>query len=485
MLLPILFERSQPPHSTGNDCRSGSIPDDCKAPIDPPPREYGVIGQLRPHPLLQMLELDAEHAVAFVPSYSRVAVLGRAALALLARLPLGASAPDLATLEALETLQQLGLVTAGDGSLPVPADSHTLVAWLHVTNACNLRCRYCYLDKTNEVMSEAIARAAIDAVFRSALAYGYRAILLKYAGGEATLALPLVASMHAYAQEQAARYGLELQAGLLSNGTLLTPARLATIRALGLQLMISLDGLSASNDAQRPAIGGQATAAAVQQGIEQAVAAGVTPNIAITVTSQSVAGLPELIGWLLERDLRFTLSFYRENDCSSSYTQLQLDEARIIEGMRVVYATVARNPPRWSVLDALLDRADLSAPHSHACAAGRNYLVIDHYGRVSKCQMLLHQPVATVADTNPLALLRADPIGLQHVPVDQKAGCRTCEWRYWCAGGCAVATYRATGRYDVQSPNCAIYQALYPELLRLEGQRLLHWFTHAQAAVAS
>jgi uncharacterized protein len=48
-----------------------------------------------------------------------------------------------------------------------------------------------------------------------------------------------------------------------------------------------------------------------------------------------------------------------------------------------------------------------------------------------------------------------------------------------------VATYRATGRYDVQSPNCAIYQALYPELLRLEGQRLLHWFTHAQAAVAS
>lgn len=477
---------SQETSGTGNDCRSEPVAaDDCKAPIDSPPSDYGAIGRLRPHPLLQTLPLDAEHVAAFVPSCSRVAVLDRAALALLGRLPIGDAAPDVATIEALHTLRELRLVTAGDGSLPTPRDSNTLSAWLHVTNACNLRCRYCYLDKTNELMSEATAHAAIDAVFRSALAHGFRAVLLKYAGGEATLALPLVASMHAYARQQAARYGVELHAGLLSNGTTLDAAKLAVIRALGLGLMISLDGLGYSNDTQRPAVGGQATSVAVRQGIELAVASGVRPTVAITVTGQSVAGLPELIDWLLERDLRFTVSFYRENDCSSSYAQLRLDETRLIEGMRAAYAVVARNPPRWSVLDALLDRADLSAPHGYTCAAGHNYLVIDHYGRVAKCQMLLHQPVATVDDANPLALIRADQIGLQNVPVDQKEGCRACEWRYWCAGGCAVATFRATGRYDIQSPNCAIYKALYPELLRLEGLRLLHWFAQAQVGAGA
>jgi len=38
-----------------------------------------------------------------------------------------------------------------------------------------------------------------------------------------------------------------------------------------------------------------------------------------------------------------------------------------------------------------------------------------------------------------------------------------------------LATYRATGRYDVKSPHCNIYQALFPEVLRLEGLRLLKY----------
>ncbi len=45
----------------------------------------------------------------------------------------------------------------------------------------------------------------------------------------------------------------------------------------------------------------------------------------------------------------------------------------------------------------------------------------------------------------------------------------------WCAGGCPALTYRVTGRFDVRSPNCRIYQALFPEVLRLEGLRLLQY----------
>jgi hypothetical protein len=38
-----------------------------------------------------------------------------------------------------------------------------------------------------------------------------------------------------------------------------------------------------------------------------------------------------------------------------------------------------------------------------------------------------------------------------------------------------VATFRATGRYDIKSPNCRIYKAIHPEALRLEGLRLLKY----------
>jgi uncharacterized protein len=45
----------------------------------------------------------------------------------------------------------------------------------------------------------------------------------------------------------------------------------------------------------------------------------------------------------------------------------------------------------------------------------------------------------------------------------------------WCAGGCAVATFRATGRFDVRLPNCNIYKTIYPEALLLEAKRVLKY----------
>jgi uncharacterized protein len=71
---------------------------------------------------------------------------------------------------------------------------------------------------------------------------------------------------------------------------------------------------------------------------------------------------------------------------------------------------------------------------------------------------------------------------VQNLLVEEKEGCRDCTWRYWCSGGCAVATFRATGRYDVKSPNCNIYKAIYPQALRLEGLRLLRYATPAAGA---
>jgi len=106
---------------------------------------------------------------------------------------------------------------------------------------------------------------------------------------------------------------------------------------------------------------------------------------------------------------------------------------------------------------------------------GQNYLVFDQHGQVAKCQMHIRKPITNSQVPDPLAIIRADQIGIQNISVDEKEGCKTCEWKYWCAGGCPLATHRATGRYDVKSPNCNIYKALYPEALRLEGLRLLKY----------
>ncbi len=128
----------------------------------------------------------------------------------------------------------------------------SLTAWLHITGACNLRCLHCYLDKTNEVMSETVGRAAVEAVFRSAVRHGFKTIKLKYAGGEPTLNFGLVRILHERARALAAALGLELREVVLSNGIALDDAMLDFIRGAGMRLMVSLDGVGAIHDAQRP-----------------------------------------------------------------------------------------------------------------------------------------------------------------------------------------------------------------------------------------
>lgn len=351
----------------------------------------------------------------------------------------------------------------------------TLTSWLHITDRCNLRCSYCYLPHVREDMSLETGIAAIDATFRSAILHNFQKVKLKYAGGEPIIRYEIVVALHKYAIEAGQKLGLSVEGVLLSNGTLLTKEKAEEICNLDLRLMISLDGLGESHNAQRPYAGGHESFADVERGINIALAAGITPSISITVSSKNADKLSDLVGWVLERDLPFSLNFYRENDLSLAEKDLSLVDQKIIDGMKRAYETIEKRLPEKSLLASIVDRANLSSPHQMTCGVGNNYLVFDCNGQVGKCQMLMKNFITNLTVADPLGEIQKDKKGIQNLSVEEKEGCKTCEWKYWCTGGCSLNTFRATGRYDVKSPNCHIYKALYPEAMRLEGLRLLKY----------
>ena len=149
----------------------------------------------------------------------------------------------------------------------------------------------------------------------------------------------------------------------------------------------------------------------------------------------------------------------------------------MIDGMRTAFTYIEQHLPRRRIIDSLIDKGDMRAPHHYTCGIGRNYLVINQRGEVAKCQTDITRIVTTIQADDPLEEIRSEQSGMQAIDVDHKEGCRTCTWRYWCGGGCPLVTYRMTGRNDIRSPNCAIYKALYPEAVRLEALRLLRYET--------
>lgn len=357
------------------------------------------------------------------------------------------------------------------------APPDTLTAWMHITNACNLDCPYCYIRKSAAKMDLATGIKAVDSLIATARRRGFTALKLKYAGGEATLHFRLIQQLHAYAQKQAAATGLKLRAVVLSNGTVIPGPFADWLATSDVRLMLSVDGVGPDHDAQRPwKGGGGGTFAALERNLRgRLLPRGIRPTICITVTGATAHTARHAVAWAIAQNLSFSLNFYREHEESAGYRQLRLEEQQLIAGLLEAYGEVERYLPEQSLLDGLLDLVRAQA-HGHTCGVGQNYVVITHTGQVAQCQMDLQhaRPFAPGADL--IDLVVSGPI--HNYAVDEKEGCRSCLWRYRCAGGCPMVTLRATGRTDVKSPNCNIYTALIPAALRLEGLRLLK---HARA----
>ena len=361
-----------------------------------------------------------------------------------------------------------------ESSAPSLPSTSRLTAWLHLTNACNLACPYCYLRKTSAHMRWETAQKAIDKLTATAAQAHYPALKLKYAGGEPLLRFPFLQRLHAYARQQAQAHGLRLESVVLSNGTLLTAPMAEYLAAHHIALAVSLDGLGEHHDRQRPYPNGRGSFQKVIENLLLAQHLGVDVIANITLTSWNLSGIPDLVRWLLQHDIPFSLNFYRDHALASE--DLSLYNQQLIQTLQAVYREVENNLPRWSLLGRLTDRASLATAHSRVCSAGHDYIVIDHEGRISPCQMLIGQrAVADLHTDDILEAVRQPQPWFANPTVEEKSTCATCPWRYWCGGGCPLMTYRHTGRFDARSPFCEVYQTTIPEVLRLEALRLIKY----------
>ncbi len=379
-------------------------------------------------------------------------------------------------LSAARRLAELNLLQPVQGQLQIKRSApKTLTAWLHVTNDCNLHCPYCYVAKSADDMDIDLGKQSVDAVFRSALANGFSRVKFKYAGGEATLNFHTVLILHDHARLIADQHNLELDGVVLSNGVALSNQMIFEMKTRNIRLMISLDGVGEYHDEHRPFINGRGSFSYVERALDRLSTNDFIPSISITVSNRNFKGLAETVKYVLKRGLPFTINFYRENECSTSFVDLNYQDDAIISAMKEAFAAIEANIPFHSLLGAIVDRAQLESPHDRSCGVGNSYLVINYKGGVAKCHMELEQTITDISVPDPLQFIRKDQIGVQNPSVEEKEGCRECHWRYWCAGGCPALTYRVMGRFDVKSPNCHIYKTIFPEVLRLEGLRLLKY----------
>lgn len=125
---------------------------------------------------------------------------------------------------------------------------------LMISEACNLRCRYCYtglqIDKyRTRLMSETVARAAVDLII--SLSPSDRDIRVQFFGGEPLLNMDVIKTTIDYTRRRAGALKRDTHFSLTTNGTLLDEATVRYLHSQKVHVLISLDGPEWCHDRYR------------------------------------------------------------------------------------------------------------------------------------------------------------------------------------------------------------------------------------------
>ena len=334
---------------------------------------------------------------------------------------------------------------------------------LHLTNRCNLRCDYCYVERGETDMSVETARAAVDLAGRGAKRAG-----IIFFGGEPllrrALILDTVAAARRREQEGNCRYFFKIT----TNGILLDDDFLAFARREGLFIALSLDGLRASHDAHRKDAQGCGTYDRVSETARRLLKVKPYSPVLMTVRPDTLRGYADGVEALFGLGFAYVIA---SMDYSADWRDEHLPELeRQYERLAKLYErkTLKEEKFYFSPFEVKISSHVNNRTYCHErCELGLRQLSVGPDGSLYPCVQFVRDPAFCVGDVRS-GIDEAKRQALYAYNEQEKPGCDRCGIRARCNHYCACLNRQATGSIDVVSPMlCAHERIVLPIADRL------------------
>lgn len=283
--------------------------------------------------------------------------------------------------QAPRTAQAPGAPRARDGQPPVPVANAPYAAEIHPTRRCNLACRHCAYDAP-PTAEAVLPLPAWVAIIDELEALRTRNVVLS--GGEPLL-YPAIDGLIDHLA------GKRLRVDLLTNGTLISPARARALARPHFSVTVSLDGPDA---ATHDWLRGPGAFARVCAGLDQLARHGATRHIAATIHRRNLHAMDELVRVGIgvgARSVNFVLVDEVGRAARARELWLAPDEAALVVARARELGARHRAATRVSYLNSL-DPArqyrDLRPPGPSDpvyCTAGTTRIAIRWDGAVHPC----------------------------------------------------------------------------------------------------
>jgi uncharacterized protein len=383
--------------------------------------------------------------------------------------------------------------------------------WLSINNSCNLGCSYCFVEEMSQdrqLMEHDTLELSARRIAETAKANKTREVVVKFAGGEPTLAIDSMEFAYDLIRSELEGTDTKLQFAVLSNGTAINERIIAFLKRPGVGIGISVDGYGEYHDVHRTyKHDGSGSWETIVRNVARLKAEGIQPYIMATVTKESAPGVRKLAEWIFTEGLATRLNVVRSRykaaegpspieiragrkhlnivgthkyTVAETQAERDADYAAIVQactkGFEEVFQFLEANPGLVDVASQLhICELSFDNPlNGAACGIGRSHVVFDYKGKLTDCVMTLHEAETPATDN----LLKDVPHTVQHMPYDEasvagQSDCHSCEWYPVCGGGCPTANSRVNGHPYTRSPLCEFYKYVIPRYLDCLGQNMM------------
>lgn len=316
---------------------------------------------------------------------------------------------------------------------------------LHVTDACNLGCRYCYYGNDGHglsakaKMSPHTAARAVDFLLENS--GDLKEVIIVFFGGEPLLNMELIRFIVDYAHQKAREKGIRIDFAMTTNGTLLNDETIGFLRNNNIGVTISIDGFESAHDRFRCFPNGAPSYRAILPGLTKLLAdKGEKPVVArVTVAGDSL-NIPEILEHLLS--LGFSEAGFAPVTTSDSAYQLSQSEMdRLLSHFKTLsetFITYAKRDAFFGFTNLVDNLVVLHEGErkNYPCGAGLGLFSVAPEGRLYLCQRLTGEASSCMGDVvngfdrSALARFRKQAF------ISEKTACAACWVRKICAGGC-------------------------------------------------
>jgi His-Xaa-Ser system radical SAM maturase HxsC len=357
--------------------------------------------------------------------------------------------------------------------------------WLHLTNRCNLQCKYCFVTKSNEVMSEETIKRVATAIINTAKIRSLHKVIIKFAGGEPTLVLDKIKMFHKLIEIGLNGTTTKSEFGIISNGTLINNELMDFLQEKNCGISISLDGYGMKgNDIYRKFKDTKnGSWNVIERNIKLLTERGIYPYIMSTISEASCSTLTELMSWIITKGFATRLGLIDEVDrgrTDSGGVAIDCDGCvnAYINAFEMMFTELEKGKYVFDVCK-VMQICDLhfNVPsYDSCCGMATNHIVISQEGKLTFCPMNIRD--ADIDLSNDLLVSIRETINFDtcerndHIESQE---CLACQWFPVCIGGCIYSNIQKYKSPFAKPALHKFYKYVIPRYVEFYGKKLLQY----------